>query len=141
MLVRFLGSRDEQVRRSHVVAELPSIPQLFNDPDVLVANPQFPRALQVFREGAVFRPSTVAGKMYPEVSRAYFEAVHAVLSGKKSASKAASDLEDELRQMLKTTSSNANPRAPLAISSAIGKKARIAATDLWPAFGEASRLH
>jgi len=141
MLVRFLGSCDEQVRRSHVLAELPSIPQLYNDPDVLVANPQFPRALEVFRKGAVFRPSTVSRKMYPEVSRAYFEAVHAVLSGKKSASKAASDLEDELRQMLKTTSSNANPRAPLAISSAIGKKASTAATDLWLAFGEASRLH
>ena len=141
MLVRFLGSRDEQVRRSHVLAELPSIPQLYSDPDVLVANPQFPRALEVFRKGAVFRPSTVAGKMYPEVSRAYFEAVHSVLSGKKSASKAASDLEDELRQMLKTTSSNANPRAPLAISSAIGKKAGIAATHLWPAFREASWLH
>ena len=68
--------------------------------------------------------------MYPEVSRAYFEAVHAVLSGKKSASRAAGDLEDELREMLKTTSSNASPRA----YPAIGKKASIAATDLWPAF-------
>jgi len=138
MLVRFLGSRDEQVRRSHVVAELPSIPQLYNDPDVLVANPEFPRALEVFRKGAVFRPSIPAGKMYPEVSRAYFEAVHAVLTGKKSASRAAGDLEDELRRMLKTTASDANPRAYPAISLAIGKKA---ATDLWPAFGEASRLH
>ena len=135
MLVRFLGSRDEQVRRSHVVAELPSIPQLYSDPDVLVANPQFPRALEVFRKGAVFRPSTVSGKMYPEVSRAYFEAVHAVLSGKKSASRAAGDLEDELRKILKTTSSKANPRA----YPAVAKKASIAATDLWPAFGQASR--
>ena len=138
MLVRFLGSRDEQVRRSHVVAELPSIPQLYNDPGVLVANPEFPRALEVFRKGAVFRPSIPAGKMYPEVSRAYFEAVHAVLTGKKSASRAAGDLEDELRRMLKTTASDANPRAYPAISLAIGKKA---ATDLWPAFGDASRLH
>src|SRR5271169_4276857 len=126
MLVRFLGSRDEQVRRSHVLAELPSIPQLYNDPDVLVANPQFPRALEAFRKGAVFRPSTVSGKMYPEVSRAYFEGVHAVLSGKKSASRAAGDLEDELREILKTTSSNAKPRA----HPAIGKKEGIAATHL-----------
>ena len=122
MLVRFLASRDEQVRRSHVVAELPSIPQLYNDPDVLVANPQFPRALEVFRKGAVFRPSTVAGKMYPEVSRAYFEAVHAVLSGKKPASRAAGDLEDELRKILKTTASNANTRAYATVSSGSGKK-------------------
>jgi trehalose/maltose transport system substrate-binding protein len=126
MLVRFLGSRDEQVRRSHVVGELPSIPQLYNDPDVLVANPEFPRASEVLRDGAVFRPSTAAGKLYPEVSRAYFEAVHAVLSGKKPASRAAADLEDELRKILKTTASNANPRAYPAISSANGKQAGIA---------------
>ena len=108
MLVRFLGSRDEQVRRSHVVAELPSIPQLFNDPDVLVANPQFARALEVFRKGAVFRPSTISGKMYPEVSRAYFEAVHAVLTQKKSAAQAASELEKQLEAMLKTSAVKAN---------------------------------
>lgn len=108
MLVRFLGSRDEQVKRSHVVGELPSIPQLFNDPDVLVANPQFPRALEVFRKGAVFRPSTVSGKMYPEVSRAYFESVHAVLTRKKSAAQAASELEKQLEAMLKTSAVKAN---------------------------------
>jgi trehalose/maltose transport system substrate-binding protein len=109
MLVRFLGSRDEQVRRSHVgVWELPSIPQLYNDPDVLVANPQFARALEVFRKGAVFRPSTVSGKMYPEVSRAYFEAVHAVLTQKKSAAQAASELEKQLEAMLKTSAVKAN---------------------------------
>ena len=108
MLVRFLGSRDEQVRRSHAVGELPSIPQLYNDPDVLVANPEFPRASEVLREGAVFRPSTVSGKMYPEVSRAYFEAVHAVLTQKKSAAQAASELEEQLEAMLKTSAVNAN---------------------------------
>jgi trehalose/maltose transport system substrate-binding protein len=110
LLVRFLGSRNEQVRRSHVVAELPSIPQLYNDPDVLIANSHFSRAWQVFRQGAVFRPSTVAGKNYPEVSRAYFEAVHAVLSGKKSASKAAMELEAELGRMPGTTPSSADER-------------------------------
>ena len=122
MLVRFLGSRDEQVRRSHNVNEAPTIPELDNDPEVLAANPQFPRALEVFRNGAVFRPSKQAGKMYPDVSRAYFEAVHAVLSGKKSASKAAGDLESELRGMLKTTSINPNVRAYATISSAKGER-------------------
>ena len=110
MLARFLGSREEQARRSHFVNQAPTIPQLYNDPEVLTANPHFPRVLEVFRKGAVFRPSTLTGKMYPDVSRAYFEAVHSVLSGKKSASKAAEDLEVELGRMLGTTPSSANAR-------------------------------
>jgi ABC-type glycerol-3-phosphate transport system substrate-binding protein len=105
MLVLFLASRDEQVRRSRDAAEL------YKQPEVLAANPHFPRALEVFREGAVVRPSTVAGKMYPEVSRAYFEAVHAVLTHKKSASKAAADLEVELRQILTAKESTSNVRS------------------------------
>ena len=108
MLARFLGSREEQVRRSRIVNEAPSIPQIYNDPEVLTANPHFLRVLEVFRKGAVFRPSTLTGKMYPDVSRAYFEAVHSVLSGKKSASKAAMELEAELGRMLGTTPSSAN---------------------------------
>jgi len=111
MLVRFLGSRNEQVRRSRVVNEAPTIPNLYNDPEVLAANPQFPRVLEVFRKGAVFRPSAFTGKVYPDVSRAYFEAVHAVLSRNESASKAAGDLEEELRRLLRTTPSNPNARA------------------------------
>ena len=111
MLVRFLAGRDEQLRRSANVNEAPTIPELYADPAVLAANPQYPLVLKVFRAGAVFRPSRQAGMMYPDVSRAYFEAVYAVLSGKKPASKAASDLDGELRQMLKTTPGNPNARA------------------------------
>ena len=40
------------------------------------------------------------GRAYPDVSRAYFEAVHAVLSHKKSASQAAADLQQELAKIL-----------------------------------------
>jgi len=110
MLVLFLTGRDEQIRRSRYAAELPSIPELYNQSEVLAANPHFPRDLEVFREGAVVRPSTVAGKMYPEVSQAYFEAVHAVLTYKKSASKAAADLEIELRQILTGRKNTSNVR-------------------------------
>jgi trehalose/maltose transport system substrate-binding protein len=111
MLVHFLASRAEQVRRSRIVNDAPTIPELYNDPEVLTANPQFPRVLEAFRKGAVARPSRSAGKMYPEVSRTYFEAVHAVLTRKKSASKAASDLEEELQRILKTTTNGAKSRA------------------------------
>ena len=95
-----------------------------------------PQPLEVFRKAAVFRPSTRAGKMYPELSRAYFEAVHAVLSGKEFSSNAASDLEEELRQILKTTASIANPEVRSTLSS-FASKERLAASGLWGSFAVA----
>jgi trehalose/maltose transport system substrate-binding protein len=102
MLVRYLSGREEQVARCRNTTDAPTISQLYNDPDLLPTNPQFPRVLEVFRKGVVLRPSRAAGKMYPEVSRAYWEAVHAVLTRKKSATQAADELQNELEQMLKT---------------------------------------
>ena len=100
MLARFLSSRDEQLRRSRSSAEGPTIPELYRDPEFLAGNQQYVRVLAAFPKGVVSRPSGEAGKRYPEVSRAYFEAVHAVLSHQKSASTAANDLEVKLRQVL-----------------------------------------
>src|SRR5215468_2065462 len=100
MLVRFLASQEEQTRRCLRSAEPPTIPALYKNADVLGANPYVFRVLQI-REGATLRPSVSAGKMYPEVSRAYFTAVHAVLSQKQSAVQAMSDLQKQLVTMLK----------------------------------------
>lgn len=100
MLVRYLAGREEQVTRCRNTTDAPTITQLYNDPELLPTNPQFPRVLEVFRKGIVLRPSTAAGKMYPEVSRAYWEAVHAVLTGEKTAPQAAHELQDELEEML-----------------------------------------
>jgi len=102
MLVRFLCSRQEQVRRSRSTSDAPSISLLYDDPEVLASNPQFPRVLEVFRKSIVLRPSRAAGKMYPEVSRAYWEAVHAVLTRKKTAKQAADELQVEVQRMLET---------------------------------------
>jgi trehalose/maltose transport system substrate-binding protein len=44
----------------------------------------------------VDRPSSVAANSYEQVSRAYFEAVHAVLTGERSAPEAAAGLEKNL---------------------------------------------
>lgn len=108
MLVRFLCSRDEQVRRSRNATEAPTISELYDEPGLLASNPQFLRVLEVFRKGVVLRPSRAAGKMYPEVSRAYWEAVHAVLIRKESAIQAAAELQNELERMLKIPGVRAN---------------------------------
>ena len=108
MLVHFLCSREEQARRCRRSAEPPTIPQLYQRPEVLATNPYFSRVLQEFRKNTTSRPSRAAGKMYPEVSRAYFEAVHAVLTQRKSAAQAASQLEKQLTAMLKTSAVELN---------------------------------
>jgi trehalose/maltose transport system substrate-binding protein len=108
MLVRFLCGRDEQLRRGLSIAQPPTIPELYHNAEVLAQNPYYSRILEVFSTGIARRPSTAARKMYPDVSRAYFEAVHEVLSRKKSAAQSAADLQDELLRMLKTTTGDAS---------------------------------
>ena len=100
LLVRFLSGREEQVTRCRNTTDAPTISQLYTEPELLATNPQFPQILDVFRKGIVLRPTKSAGKMYPEVSRAYWEAVHAVLTRKKTAAKAASELQDEVTRIL-----------------------------------------
>jgi hypothetical protein len=70
-------------------------------------NPYVSLVLQV-HEGLALRPSVPAGKIYPDVSRAYFEAVHGVLTRKQSATQAADELEKHLTTMLKTSPVTAN---------------------------------
>jgi trehalose/maltose transport system substrate-binding protein len=110
MLVRFLASPEEQASRRS--GEPPTIPALYKNADVLAANPYFSRFLQV-REGVALRPSVSAGKMYPDISRAYFMAVHSVLTQRQSAAQAVSDLQEQLVRMLKATpNTNANTFRP-----------------------------
>jgi trehalose/maltose transport system substrate-binding protein len=113
MLVRFLCRRDVQLKRSQQTAEPPTIPEIYEDPGVLAANPYFANFKRAYLQGVVLRPSTVTGKKYPEVSRAYFEAVHAVLTGKKPAAEAATELQSQLVQItsLKARGAGTNARS------------------------------
>ena len=106
MLVRFLCGPDEQLRRSRTVALSPTIAEVYKNAEVRAANPYYALVLEAFSKGRASRPATAARKLYPDVSRAYFEAVHEVLSGKKRASQAAADLENELTRMLKMGASD-----------------------------------
>jgi trehalose/maltose transport system substrate-binding protein len=111
MLVRFLTGPAGQARRCRRSSEPPTIPALYKDADVFGPNPYLSRVLQV-HEGLALRPSQPAGKIYPEVSRAYFEAVHAVLTHKQSAAQAAEELQRRLATMLKTSAVTANGPSP-----------------------------
>jgi trehalose/maltose transport system substrate-binding protein len=95
-LVRYLCSRDVQVKRSRVLSQPPTRPELYELPEVLEPNPRFALLSQAFQTGIVLRPSAVSGKKYEDVTEAYIRAVHSVLAGEKSAPEAAAALEKEL---------------------------------------------
>jgi trehalose/maltose transport system substrate-binding protein len=95
-LVRFLSRRDVQVKRSRVLSAPPTLPELYDLPEVLEPNPRFALLSQAFRTGMVSRPSSVTGKKYQDVTDAYIQAVHSVLNAEKSAPEAAAALENEL---------------------------------------------
>jgi ABC-type glycerol-3-phosphate transport system substrate-binding protein len=99
MLVRFLCRPDVQLSRCERIGGAPTIPALYEGADSTAMNFYFSIILKAYRDGGLLRPSTNTGKKYPEISRAYSEAVHAVLVGKKSAPRATSDLASELAQI------------------------------------------
>jgi len=95
-LVRYLSRRDVQVKRSRELSAPPTLPELYDLPEVLEPNPRFALLSEAFRTGMVSRPSNVTGKKYQEVTDAYIQAVHSVLTAEKSAPDAAAALENEL---------------------------------------------
>jgi trehalose/maltose transport system substrate-binding protein len=95
-LVRYLSRRDVQLERARMTSLPPTVPDLYDDPEVLRANPYYTPLKKVFLGGAVSRPSSVTGDKYADVSRAYFRAVHSVLTRQEKPAPAAAALEREL---------------------------------------------
>jgi trehalose/maltose transport system substrate-binding protein len=99
MLVRFFSRPDIQLNRSLKIGGSPTIPELYDDPRMLAANPYFSTILKTYRNDKVWRPAKETGKRYPDLSRAYFNAVHEVLAGKSIAATALDHLQTELMQI------------------------------------------
>ncbi|MEZ4562105.1 MAG: ABC transporter substrate-binding protein [Thermomicrobiales bacterium] len=78
---QFLTSKEAQKAFAIEQSRLPTIVELYDDADVLAANPFFGSLKDVFLGGAVARPSTVTSDLYNEVSTAYFTAVNEILTG------------------------------------------------------------
>ena len=95
-LVRFLTSRDVQLKLWESDAVLPSVREFYDDPKYLASRPEFNKMRALLTNTGVARPSTVSGKRYADVSEAYFMAVHSVLAGETPPEKAMADLETEL---------------------------------------------
>lgn len=97
-LVRYLTSHEEQKRRAIVGSYNPTIGELYQDQEVLEANPFMGDLYDIF-VNAVARPASVTGEQYNEASSAFWNAVHATLSGNGDAATNLENLERDLIRM------------------------------------------
>jgi len=97
-LVKYLTSFDEQKRRAIKGAYNPTIAALYEDEEVLEANPFFGDLYETFTN-AVARPSKVTGAKYNQVSSEFYNAAHQVLSGKSDAASSLEALESRLDRL------------------------------------------
>jgi trehalose/maltose transport system substrate-binding protein len=98
-LVKYLTSREEQKRRALVGSFNPTITSLYEDEELLKANPFF-RSLYSTFTNAVPRP-TITGSKYNQVSTEFRNSVHATLSGKGKAAANLAKADAKLKGLAK----------------------------------------
>jgi trehalose/maltose transport system substrate-binding protein len=97
-LVLYLTGSAEQKRRALVGGYHPTIPALYDDPEILASSPLF-GTLRNALDDVVARPSTAVGPDYNRVSYAFANAVHTVLAGQSDAESSLRALERQLRRL------------------------------------------
>lgn len=99
-LVRYLTSTEAQKKRAIDLSQLPTLPAVYKDPDVLAKNPWFANAVDILNN-AIARPSTVTGADYNQVSTAFFQGVNKVLTGGEPAQQAVSEVERVAKRIVR----------------------------------------
>jgi trehalose/maltose transport system substrate-binding protein len=97
-LVMYLSSAAIQKERAIKGSFNPTRPQLYQDEDIL-SNNRFMAELGLVFAEAVSRPAAQTGLKYPQVSQAFWDTTHAVLSGKTDAPSALKKLDAKLKQI------------------------------------------
>ncbi len=97
-LVMYLTSMGVQKDRAIRGSYNPTIATLYKDKEVLAANPFFGDLYDTF-VGAVPRPATITGAKYNEVSAAFWNATHEVLSKKSTGAESVKKLEGKLNSI------------------------------------------
>jgi len=103
-LVLYLTSAEVQTRRAIARGFLPTYAHVYQRPDLARALPEARSLFEASTRGSVLRPSSICGKNYGQVSRAYYETVHAILSRKVRPESALPDLQTRLASLLNTES-------------------------------------
>ena len=98
---KFMVSKEVQRSRAIERSSNPTIRELYEDPDVIAANPFMKDLFDTFDGGAVARPSNVAKDLYNDVSIAVFTKVNEILTGQHDDTAAAlGDLKSELESIM-----------------------------------------
>jgi trehalose/maltose transport system substrate-binding protein len=97
-LVRYLTGAEEQKRRALEGAFNPTLRSLYEDNDLLAANPFYRDFLPIL-DSAVARPSTVTGRRYNQVSSAFVQMVHGALSGETEVAADLAGLDQQLQRI------------------------------------------
>jgi trehalose/maltose transport system substrate-binding protein len=97
-LVVYLTGAEEQKRRAITAGYQPTIKSLYEDKDVLAANPSYAMLVGTF-SSSVPRPSTVTKGLYNQVSSAFFTAVHQVLNKQANGKASLTALAEQLDQL------------------------------------------
>jgi multiple sugar transport system substrate-binding protein len=99
-LVLYLTSAPVQKQRAIEASLYPTRPALYQDPEILAANP-FLKTLETSLAEALARPSASAGAAYNRLSSRTWNAVHRVLAGRRPAAQALTGLARDLRRILR----------------------------------------
>jgi trehalose/maltose transport system substrate-binding protein len=97
-LVLYLTGPEEQKRRAITAGYQPTIKSLYEDKEVLAANPSYAMLLGTF-SNSVPRPSTATKGQYNQVSSAFFTAVHTVLNKQTKGKEGVAELAERLEQL------------------------------------------
>jgi trehalose/maltose transport system substrate-binding protein len=97
--VRYLTSREVQMKSWNDGALVPARNDVYQERQHSHSRPDFERLTEFLTAGTIARPSAITGKRYAEVSRAYFSAVHSIITGEVTAERAMADLESEIVQI------------------------------------------
>ncbi|MCQ0969144.1 ABC transporter substrate-binding protein (plasmid) [Paracoccus sp. TK19116] len=97
-LALFLASPETQRTRSLLESKLPTVPELYEDQELIDNMPFLPAWKEVF-ENSVPRPSAPTKGKYNEVSAKFWSAVHDTLSGRATAAESLEILEIDLEDI------------------------------------------
>ena len=97
-LVLYMTSAAVQRERAIAGAFNPTRPVLYQDKEVIAANPHMPALSEMIAKG-VIRPSTITGLKYPQVSQSVWYAAHDVLSGRMTGEESVARLEKRLERI------------------------------------------
>ena len=99
-LIKYIVSYETQKEHAIKLSQLPALPALYEDKDVLAAQPWFAHLLPVF-QNAVARPSTVTGANYNKVSTTFFQTTNKILNGSLPVDEGVATMESKIKRDLR----------------------------------------